>query len=992
MGCSFELRPICSKTPSLQKPTPARRSETASLLRYVLLSLLAVLPQLLLPHGCGTSGTTDTAPAVLPQEVPHSQEKDLERLTRARLGVPPQARLVAVFGMTSHWDINWLKTSHGYYKDSVEKIIAKALSLLEADPAYTYAISEIDFLKRFWDDHPEDRDRLSRHVSSGRLRIVGGGVTSPDTLLPPGELLVRDWLMGNHWSRTVLGVDPSTSWQPDSFGHAPSLPSILEAMGYRYVAFARTDGSPSRMPRPYPSPPTPQGTSAQVLEDARACDFNWVADDGSRILAHWMHDGYFVADGLDMTLPEASPVLAFLAVDPETTPFWQPDLGKALDRMAVHIEHLEAFRTTPYIFIPVGSDFAFPVSRLPEYIAGWNRARYEATGVYCVMAPFEDYIRMVAGHRDALPSLSLDMSPCWMGFYTSKPELKRLQRHTMEGLLAAEKLASLASCAYPADAGQPFPRDELSDAWYLAVRCNHHDGIPGTSTDSVYRHEQLYEMRRAGEAAHRLAGEALSSVAARVDTSGGRGKALVVFNPLSWHRSDWVEARVAISSPGVRSLRVSDMAGSEVPAQLLEGERRPDGSLSEARIGFVAQDVPPIGIKTFFLSEDTRPYPSFATSTRLERTAGGTILLENDYYRLVMDLSRGATLTSLVEKATGSEFLHGAAAGGDVVVWKDLGGLYRLGNEIHEGGLKEVFHTGSIPVTRYDVLEQGPLRVRVCAETAWSYPIRQEILLTEGLGRIEGRVTVRAPLETAFTLRYATNSRNGHLTMAVPYGEATRPEQKLYSPTFWPGIEWVSLNTTAGGPAFDMTVIGSRGWRFSSEGLLECMLHRNALIELPDILGPPGTDPDSHTITYALFPSSRGDWLTRAPWVQARAMNAPLMAALTDVHGGAIPPSLSIASVDDARAEIVAIKRPEDAEAEGLFVRIFRYGPEPITVRLTLGVPGDWEAWQALASETSLGPGLGASPSFEVSLERRITTVFIAPEGSRCSLGPRGPS
>ncbi len=901
------------------------------------------------------------------------QEKERERETRLRLGIPQQAATVAVFGMTSHWDINWLKTSRRYYQDSVEKIITKALSLLDADSSYRYAISEMDFLKTYWDDHPEARSRITEHLASGRLRIVGGGITSPDTLLPPGELLVRDWLMGNRWASTVSPHKPVAAWQPDSFGHSPSLPAILRAMGYRYVAFARTDGSSARMPRPYPSPPTPEGTSAKVLEDAKTSDFYWISDDGSEVLAHWMHQGYFVADGLDMVLPELSPVLAFLGVDPEASPFWSPDVEIALDRMAGYIDRMNQLRSTPYMFIPVGSDFGFPVSRLADYVAQWNRTRYETTGVYCVVAPFEDYIQMVGGHRESLPVLPLDMSPYWMGFYTSKPELKRLQRHTMEVLLEAEKLSCLATYL-----GYGWPETKFYDAWYRAVRCNHHDGIPGTSTDFVYRHEQLQEMREAETQAEGLAEAALSHIAARVKTTEGpQGKALLVFNPLSWQRSDWVEASIPIETPGTLSVRVLEHDGAELPAQVLEHTIRSDGSLTEVRIGFVARNVPPLGFKTFFLKEDPSPYPSYPTSLNLQRK-DHKVVLENDYYRMVIDLRKGAGLTSLVETSTGAELLEGPS--NDVVVWKDTGGLYRLGNEIHEGGLKEIFHTTDRPVARFEVLEHGPVRIRIRAETAWIYPIRQELLLTQGSPRIEGRLTLRAPIETAFTLRFWTTARDGLLTMSIPYGEVTRAEQKLYIPTFWPGIEWVSLQKNSSEPSFDMTTIGSRGWRFSRQGLLECMLHRNALIELPDILGPPGTDPDLHTIVYGLYPSSEGSWLDRCSWQQAREMNAPLRAVLTGTHDGVLRSSFSIASVDDPRAEIVAIKPSEDKGTKGLYVRIFRYGQEPITTGCTFNMPGRWEAWLTYASETERGTYLGTSPTFDIALKQRITTLLMVPD------------
>jgi len=932
-----------------------------------------VIVALLLVAGPGCSGG-ETPPQ--PEQATPASPEEIERAVRRKLGIPDEAERVAVFGMTSHWDINWLKTFDDYFTGSVARIIARALALLDEDPAYTYAISEVDFLRKYWEDRPEERERILRHVSSGRLRIVGGGITSPDTLLPPGELLVRDWLLGNRWTLDTLGVKPSAAWQPDSFGHAPSLPAILDALGYRSVAFARLDGGPSHVPRTHPSPPPVPGTTAESLETAGVSSFFWAADDGSRVLAHWMYDGYAVADAIDLEPPELATVivwlLGFLGIDPESTPFWQPNEETALERMARALDQAEAVRNTPYVFVPIGIDFAYPKSRLTEYISAWNAKRYPSSGIYSVPAPFEDFIRMVEGRHASLPVHPFDMSPLWMGFYTTKPALKFHHRRAMENLLAAEKLAVLAR-----GMGQAYPHAELAQAWNTAVRCNHHDGVTGTAADDVYRTEQLPEIRGAEEAAARIEEDLLARIAERVDTSDlpATGSALVVFNPLSWERSDWVEVRRVLPGRGVHSLRVREPGGEEVPAQLLASRLRPDGSLEEATVGFVAQGVPPVGWKTYFLCEDSLPYPAYDTGLAL-RESGTRLEMENRYYTLRLDLDRGACMDSLVERATGREFLQGP--GNDVVVWRDMGGLYRLGHEIHAGGLEEIFRTRDEPDVRYQILERGPVRLRVRVETAWTHPIVREVALVHGLQRVEASATLQAPLQTAFTVRFPTSMQSGLLTMAVPYGEAARPVHKAYDPTFWPGIEWVDLPDAARASGFSVMAVGSRGWRHTPDGVLDAMLHRNALIELPDILGPPGTDFAQHTIPYALYPSSGGSWLHRRAWAQARSMNVPLRVVETGIHGGTLPGRLSTVSLDDPRAEIVAFKAAEDG-GEGLLLRIFRRGADPFTVRMDIGLPGRWTVLESDASEVENGRVLGASPRVEVFLNRRVTTLKLLP-------------
>ena len=47
----------------------------------------------------------------------------------------------------------------------------------------------------------------------GALHVVGGGMTSPDTLLPETELLARDFLHGLLFAES-LGAHPTAAWLP----------------------------------------------------------------------------------------------------------------------------------------------------------------------------------------------------------------------------------------------------------------------------------------------------------------------------------------------------------------------------------------------------------------------------------------------------------------------------------------------------------------------------------------------------------------------------------------------------------------------------------------------------------------------------------------------------------------------------------------------------------------------------------------------------------
>src|SRR5439155_9683307 len=143
-----------------------------------------------------------------------------EACVRQELGVPPDARRVAIVSQSSHLDWDWRHTFEEYFQGpltdpflfirpgTVDTILSDALGLMSASHAsgahYYYSVAEMGYLQRFVEAHPDRLDSL-RAVGAD-LRIVGGGITSPDSLLPPGEAFIRDYLVGKHWVDATLGL------------------------------------------------------------------------------------------------------------------------------------------------------------------------------------------------------------------------------------------------------------------------------------------------------------------------------------------------------------------------------------------------------------------------------------------------------------------------------------------------------------------------------------------------------------------------------------------------------------------------------------------------------------------------------------------------------------------------------------------------------------------------------------------------------------------
>src|SRR5207247_4614860 len=125
----------------------------------------------------------------------------------------------------------------GYFggnRQPADVIYSQAHDLLQLTGDYTYATCEMGFLQAFGASCPALLDDM---VQSGRLRIVSGGSTSPDSLLSNGECFLRNYIVGLQWMQTVSLPWTGCVWLPDDFGHDSQLPATLVAMGVLAVGF-----------------------------------------------------------------------------------------------------------------------------------------------------------------------------------------------------------------------------------------------------------------------------------------------------------------------------------------------------------------------------------------------------------------------------------------------------------------------------------------------------------------------------------------------------------------------------------------------------------------------------------------------------------------------------------------------------------------------------------------------------------------------------------
>ncbi len=425
-----------------------------------------------------------------------------EAALRDHLGVPVDAPRVMIVTESTHWDPDWLFTSREYFRLWVRPTLDRAIDMLVAHPRRVFSVECAFFADLYWTHRPERRVVFRNLVNEGRLRFTGSGVTTPDTLLPEDELLLRDLLIGQEWLRSrEMTQEPRLLYLPDSFGHSPGVPSLLRAAGVEYAAICRIDGmrfpgadleSASKFPRP--------GTSAHRLIGEGTADFVWRGPDGSEVLTHWHTFGYGHGDMI------ASGGLSRALGLPTA---W-PDRRErhVASRIDGYIAQLAPLARTPYLLLAIGFDFVRPVPHLVDLLDRWNESNFERSGVWLVNAGLDDYLDLVACHRDVLPTIELDPNPYWSGFYASRPDLKSTCKELGRRLIHDDnERARMSFTGVGGPDRTPSQSTSAHDvAWWTAVTSNHHDFVTGTSPDRVAKGEQS-----------RLLASALAATHARTD-------------------------------------------------------------------------------------------------------------------------------------------------------------------------------------------------------------------------------------------------------------------------------------------------------------------------------------------------------------------------------------------------------------------------------------------------------------------------------------------
>jgi len=527
-------------------------------------------------------------------------------------------------------------------------------------------------------------------IKKGRMTI-GGLYCSMDTDFMSLETLHRAVYYSTNRLAREFGINVEGAILDDANGFTWGLVEVLSKSGVRYLVMG-SNGDRDNM----------QNGNAPTL-------FYLQGPDGSEILI-WRPIQY--VEGFDLlTFDDPYTGRNVKGLDIQGG---EKTIARYFDR------HERSGYPFDVIALQVASDFTPPFKQLSEVVRTWNSQWAYPRLQISTIPEFFHYIE--DHHKNQIPRLRGGAPDGWVDLYIGEANVAALARQTENYLPDVERLSTLAQLV----AGGPARQDEFLTAYHELLLWEEHtiewydiraDIYVDESQGGGKRHweEKSGHARYASEAAQRIEQQSAQSLCQNIRTSGPHS--LVVWNQLSWPRSEIVRTTVPQSAPQVFRL-VDVQNGREVSYQIEKREGTPD------MLVFLAENVPSLGYGTFSI-ESGSPSPGGNTPRVSDQT------LENQFYKVTLREKDG-TVANLLDKELRRDFVDPRAEHG-------FNGLvYRLQQRLTEREFKQL---GEIPMQNVVITKgaSGPVysSLKVSGNIEYICKFEHEIILYSNLKRID---------------------------------------------------------------------------------------------------------------------------------------------------------------------------------------------------------------------------------------------------------------
>jgi alpha-mannosidase len=499
----------------------------------------------------------------------------------------------------SHLDLGFTTSPdelETFYKANIDH----AISYCTISPQYEWTIESIwqleQWIKR---SSPTQINQLINLVNAGRISIAGGyanmhtgalGNEEMNRFSYPAEKLRKEW---NISIETVIQNDvPGYSWD---------LPQVLAKSSIKYMVTGINTGFGG-------------GTSIPMSN----MPFYWVGPDGSQVLTWISFDAY--VEGF--------------------TTYGLTDMATAYSKLSQKLPQLEA-AGYPYdsVLVLRAFDNADTSLAMTTLALQWNQT-YDNPKIV-LTTPETFFHRLEQKYGNNFASYSGDWAGYWDMLSITQPQSITKNRWAHDNAITAEKIASINALM----GTQTYPSENFSLIYEKMMAFDEHN-TGGAPWPGLLTPEQAYTQNQIlcsyADTAQNMTDSILTPGFQTLSSSiKSDHPYILVFNPLSWNRTDIVKVKLGPYADPMIPITIVDSDTSQFVDSQVDNEAK--------QLIFVAQNVPPFGYKRY---DVIMRFPRDPDSVYVQGNVIG-----NQFYRVTIDQTDGH-ITSIYDENAERELVN----------------------------------------------------------------------------------------------------------------------------------------------------------------------------------------------------------------------------------------------------------------------------------------------------------------------------------------------
>ena len=811
----------------------------------------------------------------------------------------------------AHIDMNWT-WSYDETVAVIEDTFATMLKLMDRFPEFTFSQSQASVYEIIEKYNPNMLKQIQKRVKQGRWEVSSSTWVEADKNLSSGESQVRHILYTKRYFNKLFGLEYdqiALDFEPDTFGHPLTVPSILASGGVKYYYHCRGFYGPKL--------------------------YRWQSPDGSTIIGYYEKDSWYIKTGAAITTE---------------------NIGK----FTINTIRETGLKDVLYVY-GVGDHGGGPTVRDITNIYKTSSLPVFPTIKF---STYGEFFRNIEPYSKHFPVVKSEHNCTFTGCYTSQSEIKRAQRHGEKHLIEAETLQAIADKL----SGEKNVRQkQITHAWKKHLFSQFHDILPGSGIKET-REYTMGEFQKIIAITGSAKKSSLSTIGSLVNTAdilkkariaekticdralgagGGFGhdekgistsccedydyRILIVYNPTPFPRSEIAEA-ILWDIEGKGEIAVRDCSGKDVESQVIQ-QTTSYWTHQYKKILFKASDIPPLGYKTFVAFQNPEKTPDTFEEWQTKKEYPAEFIFQNDILKIELDTISGA-IKKINFKKNKKPFFSGcpgigqfriideaSLSKGGMSAW--LVGSYARIESLSGVEFKNILHI------------KGPLRNGF----TWTAKIRNSqirtiIYLDKGSSTIQMNIkcdwletgskeTFVPQLNMLVPIPFKQLQR----TFEIPFGSIARDTMNLDLPA----LRWVDVSGTDEGSkekaGLTLTTDSKYGFRCGKDSVAISLLRSS---HDPD----PYPELGEHKFKIGLTPHE-GSRNTSDCFRTANCFEHPLIVFQSSTHEGKMPLENSFAHLLDKNVVLSAFKQAEDGNS--IIMRLLEVEGKDTQAKIQLG-------------------------------------------------------